>query len=34
MPIQPTANIWRNGELVAWENAQIHVKSHLVHYGS
>ncbi len=34
MPIQPTANIWRNGELIAWERAQIHVMSHVVHYGS
>ncbi len=34
MPIQPTANIWRNGELIAWDRAQIHVMSHVVHYGS
>ncbi len=34
MPIQPTSHIWRNGELIAWENAQIHVMSHVVHYGS
>ena len=34
MPIQPTANIWRNGELIAWDRAHIHVMSHVVHYGS
>lgn len=26
--------IWRNGELIAWEDANIHVMSHVVHYGS
>jgi branched-chain amino acid aminotransferase len=34
MPIQPTANIWRNGDMIPWESAQIHVMSHVVHYGS
>ena len=34
MPIQPTANIWHNGKLVPWESANIHVMSHVVHYGS
>jgi branched-chain amino acid aminotransferase len=26
--------IWFNGELVPWDNAQLHVLSHVVHYGS
>jgi branched-chain amino acid aminotransferase len=26
--------IWYNGELVAWQNAQIHVLNHGLHYGS
>ncbi len=26
--------IWRNGELIDWEQAQIHVLSHVIHYGS
>ncbi len=26
--------IWRNGELIDWDSAQIHVLSHVVHYGS
>lgn len=34
MPIQPTPNIWHNGNLIPWEKAQIHVMSHVVHYGS
>ena len=34
MPIQPTKHIWRNGELIPWEKANIHVMSHVVHYGS
>jgi len=34
MPIQPTKNIWHNGRMVPWEQAQIHVMSHVVHYGS
>ena len=34
MPIQPTAKIWHNGNLIDWDKAQIHVMSHVVHYGS
>jgi branched-chain amino acid aminotransferase len=34
MPIHPTDNIWRNGDLIPWDRAQIHVMSHVVHYGS
>jgi len=34
MPIQPTTSIWHNGNLIPWEKAQIHVMSHVVHYGS
>lgn len=26
--------IWMNGKLVPWQNAKIHVLSHVVHYGS
>ena len=28
------AYIWRNGELIPWEQATIHVMSHVVNYGS
>ncbi len=30
----PTEYIWMNGKLVKWEDAKIHVLSHVVHYGS
>jgi branched-chain amino acid aminotransferase len=26
--------IWMNGEMVAWDEAKIHVLSHVIHYGS
>jgi branched-chain amino acid aminotransferase len=34
MPIQATSKIWHNGQLIPWEQATIHVMSHVVHYGS
>ena len=34
MPITPTEKIWMNGELVPWENAQVHVLTHSLHYGT
>ena len=34
MPIQTTENIWHNGNLIPWADANIHVMSHVVHYGS
>src|SRR5437899_11623799 len=33
MPITPTEKIWMNGELVAWDDAKIHVLTHTLHYG-
>jgi branched-chain amino acid aminotransferase len=33
MPITPTEKIWMNGELVPWDQAQIHVLTHTLHYG-
>ena len=29
-----SGKIWMNGELVDWDNANVHVGSHVVHYGS
>jgi len=29
-----TTKIWRDGQIVSWEDATIHVMSHVVHYGS
>ena len=34
MPLQTTTHIWHNGDLIPWDKAQIHVMSHVVHYGS
>ena len=34
MPIEATKNIWHNGQLIPWEKANIHVMSHVIHYGS
>ncbi len=31
---QPTEKIWYNGRLIAWDDAKIHVLSHVVSYGS
>jgi branched-chain amino acid aminotransferase len=33
MPITPTEKIWMNGELIDWDDAQIHVLTHSLHYG-
>jgi branched-chain amino acid aminotransferase len=34
MAIQKTDKIWYNGKLINWDDATIHVMSHVVHYGS
>lgn len=34
MPIEPTAKIWMNGQLVDWDDARIHVLTHTLHYGT
>ncbi len=34
MPIQTTSKIWHNGSLIPWEQANLHVMSHVIHYGS
>jgi len=34
MPITPTPKIWMNGELIDWADAQIHVLTHTLHYGT
>ena len=33
-PIAKAKKIWMDGEFVDWDKAQIHVLSHVVHYGS
>lgn len=32
--VQPTEKIWHNGRLIAWDDAKIHVLSHVISYGS
>ena len=32
--LTPTEKIWRNGQFIPWEDAKIHVLSHVVSYGS
>ncbi len=32
--MDPVDSIWQNGEFVAWEDAQVHVLSHALHYGT
>ena len=34
MPITPTEKIWMNGELVPWADAQVHILTHTLHYGT
>src|SRR5580704_10257361 len=34
MPLVPTPMIWMDGELVAWEEAKVHVLTHSLHYGT
>lgn len=34
MPIPKTEFIWMNGKLVNWDDAQVHVLAHVLHYGS
>jgi branched-chain amino acid aminotransferase len=32
--VPKTDKIWHNGKLIGWDEAQIHVLSHVVHYGT
>jgi branched-chain amino acid aminotransferase len=34
MPITPTPKIWMNGALVDWADAQVHILTHSLHYGT
>ncbi|HEX2850669.1 MAG TPA: branched-chain amino acid transaminase [Acidimicrobiales bacterium] len=33
MPITPSKQIWMDGELVAWDDAKVHILTHSLHYG-
>jgi branched-chain amino acid aminotransferase len=32
--LKATAHIWHNGKMIPWDDAKIHVLSHVVSYGS
>jgi branched-chain amino acid aminotransferase len=34
MPVKKVEKIWMNGALINWDEAKIHVLSHVIHYGS
>jgi branched-chain amino acid aminotransferase len=34
MALTKTESIWMNGRLVPWDEAKVHVLSHVIHYGS
>jgi branched-chain amino acid aminotransferase len=34
MALQKTDKVWHNGKFIRWEDATIHVMSHVIHYGS
>lgn len=34
MPFEKVEKIWMNGKLINWDDAKIHVLSHVIHYGS
>lgn len=34
MPFEKSEKIWMNGEFVNWDDARIHILSHVIHYGT
>ncbi|MCS7258261.1 MAG: aminotransferase class IV, partial [candidate division WOR-3 bacterium] len=34
MPLQKAKYIWMDGKLVPWDDAKIHINSHVIHYGT
>lgn len=34
MAFDESAKIWKNGQIIAWKDATIHLASHVIHYGS
>ena len=32
--MKETAYIWKNGKLIAWKDAQVHVLTHALHYAT
>ena len=34
MPFDESSKVWKNGRLVPWKDATIHLAAHVIHYGS
>ncbi len=34
MRVQTSSRIWMDGKLIPWDDARVHVTSHVIHYGS
>jgi branched-chain amino acid aminotransferase len=34
VPIEPVDKVWMNGKFVAWEDANVHILTHALHYGT
>lgn len=34
VPVTPVEKVWMNGELVDWEDANVHILTHALHYGT
>lgn len=34
MAFDENAKVWKNGEIIGWKDAHIHLASHVIHYGS
>src|SRR5579859_6693873 len=34
MPIKKSEKIWHNGKFINWDDARLHVMSHVIHYGT
>ncbi len=32
--LRVSSKVWKNGELINWDDARVHVMSHVIHYGS
>ncbi len=33
MAVEKTERIWHNGKLIAWDDANVHILTHTLHYG-
>lgn len=33
-PLKPSKFLWHNGEMVPWDDAKVHIGTHVLHYGS